>query len=291
MVSALNKLANGTIELTITIPVKRVKSAYDIALASLVKGAEIKGFRKGKAPGRLVEEKLDKKVILGEVLKSLIPEVYIEAVKEHNLKPIINPQVQLISTEEGKDWQIKALTCELPEVKLGNYEDEIRKSNASDKIWVPGKDKKDLPAGRQENQKPTEDEKLAKIFKILLSSCTLQIPELLIQEEVNHMLSRLIDQTGRLGLTVEQYLASTGKSIVKIKEEYRLQAEESLKLELILLAIAENKKIQITDAEVAGMIAAAPDKEAQKKLDTPEQKAYIRQILRKRRIIDSLSSL
>jgi len=285
MISALSKLANGSVELTITIPVKKVKTAYNETLASLAKSAEIKGFRKGKAPSKLVEEKLGKKVILEEVLKSLIPEVYVEAVKEHNLKPIINPQVQLISTEEEKDWQIKAITCELPEVKLGKYEEEIRKINAPDKIWVPGRDKKETA------KKPPEEEKLAKIFKTLLSFCGLQIPGLMIQEEINRMLSRLIDQTARLGLTVEQYLASVGKSIEKIKEEYRLQAEESLKLELILLAIAEDKKIQITDEEVTKMIAAAPDKETQKILDTPEQKAYIRQLLRKRQVIDNLSKL
>lgn len=285
MISALSRLANGTIELTITIPAKKVKSAYDKTLVDLTNKAEIKGFRKGKAPSKLVEDKLGQKTISEEVFKALIPEVYIEAIKEHQLKPILNPQVQVITTEADKDWQIKAITCELPEVKLGKYEEEIRKANASDKIWIPGKDKK------AKDQKPTEEEKLAKIFKNLLSSCSLQIPELLVQEEVNRMLSRLIDQTARLGLTVEQYLASAGKSIEKIKEEYRQQAEESLKLELILLAIAEDKKITAADSEVDKMIAAAPDKETQKRLETPEQKAYIRQLLRKRQVIDSLSSL
>ena len=285
MISALNKLANGTVEITITIPIKRVKSAYNIALANLVKSAEIKGFRRGKAPSKLVEEKLGKKVILEEVLKSLIPEVYVEAIKEHSLKPIINPQIQLICTEEGKDWQIKAITCELPEVKLGKYEEEIRKAMAADKIWVPGKSKKD------QAKKPTEEEKLGNIFKILLATSSIQIPDLLIQDEVTRMLSRLIDQTGRLGLTVEQYLASSGKSIDTIKEEYKKQAEEALKLEFILSAVAEKQQIKITEADVDKMIEATPDKEVQKRLNTPEQRAYIRQLLRKRQAIDNLNKL
>lgn len=285
MISALSRLANGTIELTITIPAKRVKTTHDKALANLAKSAEIKGFRKGKAPSKLVEEKLGKKTILEETLKSIISEVYVEAIKEHGLKPILNPQIQVISLEEGKDWQIKALTCELPEVKLGKYEEEIRAASAPDKIWVPGKDKKET------TKKPTEEEKLAKIFKTLLSCCSLQIPELLVQEEINRMLSRLIDQTARLGLTVEQYLATSGKTIERLKQEYRQQAEESLKLELILSAVAEDKKIKIVETEVDKMIEATPDKEAQKRLNTPEQKAYIRQLLRKRQVIDNLSTL
>ena len=46
------------------------------------------------------------------------------------------------------------------------------------------------------------------------------VPDILVDEEVNHMLSRLIDQTGRLGLTVEQYLNSSGRTLDQIKQEY-----------------------------------------------------------------------
>jgi len=284
MISALNKQTDGTLELTVTVPKKRVAEAYQKALKQLAKETELKGFRKGKAPLKKVEEKIGKTQIYEEVLKSLIPEVYVEAVKEQKIKPIINPQISVVSLEENKDWQIKATTCELPEVKLGQYEEAIKKSLASEKIWVPGQDQKEKPAEQ-------ESERLNKIFQTLIKTVSLQIPELLIQEEINRMLSRLIDQTGRLGLTVEQYLASIGKTSDQIRQEYRQQAEEALKLELILSAIADKEKIQITDAEVQNMIKAAPDAETKKAMDTPAQQAYLRQLLRKRKVIDKLSKL
>jgi len=284
MISALNKQPDGTIELTITVPKKRVSEAYQKTLRQLAKDAEIKGFRKGKAPLKKVEETIGKTKIYEEVLKSLIPEVYVEAVKEQKVKPIINPQISVVSLEEGKDWQIKAITCELPELKLGDYKGEIKKALASEKIWVPGKDK-------EKKTEEKESEQLGKIFQILLKTIKIQIPELLIQEEVNRMLSRLVDQTGRLGLTVEQYLVSIGKTSDQIRQEYRQQAEESLKLELILSAIADEEKIQVDNSEIQKMIDAAPDEKTKKAMEIPTQRAYLRQLLRKRKAIDILTKL
>lgn len=284
MISALNKQPDGTIELTITVPQKRVSEAYEKTLRQLAKETEINGFRKGKAPLKKVEEKIGKTKIYEEVLKTLIPEVYVEAVKEQKVKPIINPQISVVSLEEGKDWQIKATTCELPELKLGDYKGEIKKALASEKIWVPGKDK-------EKKTEEKESEQLGKIFQILLKTIKIQIPELLIQEEINRMLSRLIDQTGRLGLTVEQYLASIGKTSDQIRQEYRQQAEESLKLELILSAIADQEKVQIGDSEVQKMIDATPDEKTKKAMEIPTQRAYLRQLLRKRKAIDILTKL
>lgn len=285
MISALNRLANGTVELTITIPASRVNQAYAKTLTDLTKTVQISGFRQGKAPKKLVENKLGQKEILKETVKSLIPEVYLEAIKEHQLKPILNPHVEILANELNKDWQIKALTCEMPTVKLGQYEEEIKKAKATSAIWVPGKDP------QPKKDKLTEEEKLSQVFKALLQTSQVQIPTLLVQEEVNRMLSRLVDQTGRLGLTIDQYLASLNKSLDQLKAEYQQQAEETLKLELILITLAEIQKIKVSDEEIDKLIAAAPDKETQNKLAAPEQRNYLRQLLKKRQIIDNLSSL
>ena len=283
MISALNRLADGTIEITITIPKGRVAVSYQKTLQALAKEVQIKGFRRGKAPLVLAEKEIQKTKIYEEVLKTLIPEIYLESVKEHNLKPIINPRVTIIALEENKDWQIKATTCELPAINLGNYQEAVRKVLSVDKIWVPGKDKTTPP--KDENQR------LEKIFQTLLEAVKVQIPEILIQDEVDRMLSRLIDQTAKLGLTVEQYLASSGKTKEQLRVEYRREAEKSLKLEFILVAIADQEKIEIPESEVAKMIAAVPDEKSRQALTNPAQQAYIRQLLRKRQVIDNLSKL
>ncbi|HUS51931.1 MAG TPA: trigger factor [Candidatus Bathyarchaeia archaeon] len=290
MISALSKQPDKTCDLTITIPKKRVLKAYDKTVEKLAKEVEIKGFRKGKAPKKIVEKRLDKSRVYEEVLKELITEVYLEAVKEHQLKPIVNPQIQVTSMEEGKDWVIKAVTCELPEVNLGKYKEVARKVLAVEKIWVPGKEEPD-----QEGQDPSQPQKrekqLAKILEALQKSVKLKIPPLLIENEVSRMLSRLLDQTSRLGLSVEQYLASAGKTSDQIREEYQKTAADQIGMELILSAIADKEGIKVKDEEVEAMIKAVPDEKARQSADTPAQRAYIRQLLRKRAVIDNLLKL
>ena len=286
MSSAVNKLQDGTIELTINIPWRRVQQAYNKNIETVAKEANIKGFRKGKAPKKVVEKNIDKQAVYQEILKNLITDLYVETVKEHQLKPIVNPQINVNSMEEGKDWQIKAVTCEFPKIELGDYKQAVKKELAVDKIWVPGKDKEN-----KEKTTDNENQKLDKVFKALLENVKFSIPAILLQEEVNRMLSRLIEQTSKLGLTVEQYLTSIGKNPDQIKEEYQQQAEQTLKLELILSAIADDQKIEIADQEVQKMIDAIPEENTKKAFEKEEQKIYIRQLLRKRQAIDNLSKL
>lgn len=283
MISALNQLADGTVEITITVPQGRVASSYQKTLQALAKEVQIKGFRRGKAPLALAEKEIQKTRIYEEVLKTLIPEVYLESVKEHQLKPIVNPRVNIISLEESKDWQIKAVTCELPSIDLGDYREAVKKALATEKIWVPGKDKTAPP--KDENQH------LEKILQVLLETVKLSIPEILVQEEIDRMLARLIDQTTQLGITVEQYLISSHKTKDQLRQEYRQEAEKSLKLEFILNAIAEAEKITVPETEIEKMITAVPDEKARQALASPDQRAYIRQLLRKRQVIDSLKRL
>jgi FKBP-type peptidyl-prolyl cis-trans isomerase (trigger factor) len=285
MISALARLPDGSLELTINIPWKQVENTYQKILENLQKKATIDGFRPGKAPIKKVEEKIGKSTIYEQTLKDLLPEVYLEAVREQKITPILAPKTQLTSAEEGKDWQIKAITCELPKVSLGEYEKATRAALAGDKIWTPGKEVK------KEDKAKDESQQLEKIFKALLETAKVTLPEILIEEEVNRMLSRLLDQTEKLGLTVEQYLTSVGKTSEQLRAEYRKQAEQTLKLELILSAIADDKKIVVSEAELQKMIDSLPDKEAKNRLTGDTQKAYLKQLLRKRSVIDHLLKL
>ncbi|MCL5095408.1 MAG: hypothetical protein M1575_01655 [Patescibacteria group bacterium] len=280
MTIAVNKLANGTIELTITIPWSEIKSAYDLVVDDLIKETELPGFRKGKAPRNLVEEKMDKSKVYEEVLKKIVPQYYATAIKQENLAPIVSPQIEIIAAKEKTDWQFRAKTCEKPEVKLGNYQEAIAslKKEKQTKIWVSGKEEKpEKPAAL------TLDE----IVKALLSVCQVQVPDLLIEDEVNRMLSRLVDQTQKLGLTIEQYLVSQNKTSESLREEYKFQAQQTLALEFILEAIADQEKVEVNDAEIEKIIQEVKDPREQAALKS--QKYYLATILRRQKTLEKLS--
>jgi FKBP-type peptidyl-prolyl cis-trans isomerase (trigger factor) len=281
--SPIKKLPDGSLEIEISIPKEKVGVSYQKALAKLAKNVEIKGFRTGKAPISLVEKQIKKENIYEEIIKELVPQAYVDILKQNNIKPIVNPQIQLISADEGKDWQLKAITCEKPQVVLNGYQQSIKNATAGQKIWVPGKEDKNEEAGK--------NQKLDLVFKTLLDVCQVKIPGLLVEEEVNQMLSRLLGQTEKLGITVEQYLQSVNKTIEQLRHEYHHQAEDTLKLEFILNQIAEEEKVVISDEDVNKMIATVPDEQTKKNLENPKERAYIRQILKKQGVIDRLLAL
>lgn len=286
----LTWLPKKTFELEITIPKKDIQKAYKKTLEKLAKDVNIKGFRKGKAPLNLVEEKISKEKIYQEVINQILPPAYIQALSQHKLHPIIAPKITPIKMKADDSWILKAKSAEAPDIKLGNWEKAVKETKKeSPKIWTPNQ-----PNKPNDSNKPNSDaqsQKLSKIFEALLKEATIEISDLVIEDEVNRMLSRLLDQINKLGLTIDQYLSSNNKTQESLRKKYRETAERTLKFEFILLKIAQEKNIKVKDEEVEKMIKAVPDEKTRKNLQTPQQKAYIATIIRKRKTIDMLLSL
>lgn len=288
MISALQKQQDGTIQLTITIPSNEIKKTWEEVVDEAAKEIEVSGFRKGKAPRHLVEEKIDKEKVREEVLKKLLPKFYIDAVQKHNLRPIINPKIHidpsLMTTDLSKDWQFTALTCEAPEVKLNNYKDNIQKIMAKSKIIVPGKEK---PFDATQGQR--QEVKFEDIVKGLLDSATITIPHILIDAEVDRLLAQTLDDIKKLGLTLDQYLSSTNKTPEGLRDEYKKKVANDLTLEFALQKIAQEEKISVEEKEVEEAIQKAKDEKERKHLEN--NRYLLASILRQQKTLDFLKNL
>jgi FKBP-type peptidyl-prolyl cis-trans isomerase (trigger factor) len=252
-----------TFELEFSIPWEQVKKTYDKVLNELTKSAKLEGFRPGKAPRDLIEKSLDKGKLYGEVINQLLPLSYAEAINQHHLRPAIAPKITIVAAEEDKPWQFKASSCELPEIKLGNYQGAARSALVKSQL-----EKKELD----------QSQKLNLISKALLDEIKIELSDLLVESERDRLLSRLLDQIQKLGLTIDQYAASNNKTVEQIKQEYRQTAANTLKLELILQTIAEDKKFKADEQEI-------------NKLKEPAEQAYLAMVLRKKQAIDYLLTL
>ena len=286
MTIALQRQDDGTIELTITVPWNKVAALYESTIDEMVKNVEMDGFRKGKAPRSVVEPKLDKTKVYEEVLKVMIPDVYGKAVEEHKLRPIVSPKIELKEATEKKDWIIRALTCEKPSVKLGDYKKAITdlKAGKMKKIWVPGQEPQ-KPEDKEKTQKPTLDE----LLKALYDNVTIAVPALLLEHEINRLLSDLIDQTRKLGMSVEQYLSSTGRTSDSVRQEYAEQSRRTLSLEFALEAVADKEGILISDDDIDTVIKTAKTDEEKKNLES--QRYYIASVLRRQKTLDFLAAI
>lgn len=285
MVSTVQTLDNGTLEITITIPWADVDSSYKSVFEHMVTEAELPGFRKGKAPAKLVEENTDKTKVYEEVIRQLVPKAYSDAVTEHNLKPIMMPKIELKEAAEGKDWVVLATTASKPTVTLGDYKKGVQelKATKAKKIWVPGQDAK--PEDEEKERKITLDE----LIDAIIANVTIVIPPILLEHEVNHQLSGLLDQARKLGLTIEQYLASTNRTADGLREEYTRLASRTLSLEFALEAIADAEKIEATDEDIQKVLAGAKSEEERKTLE--KEKYYLTSMLRRQKTIDFLAAV
>ncbi len=281
---------DNTIQLTITLDKDIIEKAFEKQLAETVRKAKIPGFRKGKAPKKLVEEKINKNQIYETVIQELVPKAYLEAIQEHQLKPIINPKVELLKAKEGEDWQIRATTCEAPKIELKNYQAEIKKNLAPSKLWTPDKEKGVKTEGGSEKEASTE-EKIQKVIETLLKIAQFSLPLILVEDELNRSLASLINQANSLGMTIDQYAQSVGKTTNQIREEYRTRVEDELRLLLILNEIAQAEKVEISDQEIEALIKASGDEKLTKQLTNPLQNEYLRGILARRKTLEKLARL
>lgn len=273
--SQIKRDPDGTIALTITIPADAVAKAWDEEVKKVTQSATVQGFRKGKAPKNIVEGNLNTEKVREDVLRKLLPQYYMDAVKEHALSPIVTPKIHVKNLDEGKSWEFTATTAEPPEVKLNNYKDAVKGVTAKSKIAIPGK----------EQVPPSLDELLTPI----LETATIAIPEILVEGQVERLLSQLLDEIKTLGLTLEQYLSSTNKTAEDIKKEYTKKAEADIKLEFILQKIAEEENITVEQKEIDEALEKAKDENERKALES--NMYMLASILRQQKTLDFLRSL
>lgn len=282
MITSLQKLEDGTITISITLPNDLLKKTFEEELDEALKTAVLPGFRKGKAPKKLVEEKIDKGKLQEKILQKLIPQAYIEAVKQHNLKPIINPKIQIVpeavkieKIDKGEDWQFTAVTCEAPVISLASYKEAIKKLTAKSKIIVPGKEQ--------------EKVKIEDIVTELMKNADCKIPKILIDQEVERLLSQFLDDIKKLGMTLDQYLAGSGKTADALRKEYEEKAEGDIKLEFLLQKIADEEKIVVEEKEIEEAIQKAKDEKEKENLKS--NRYLLAAILKQQKTLDFLRNL
>ena len=115
------KIENHKVVLTIEVPDEELDKGIKAACKSLANRVNIPGFRKGKAPRRILEMNIGKEAILDEAFDHVAQKAFDEALKQENLDPVDRPQVDIVTLEEGKNVVFKATITPVPEVTLGEY--------------------------------------------------------------------------------------------------------------------------------------------------------------------------
>ena len=115
------KMDNHEVVLTIEVEADALKKAETKACKDLASRVSIPGFRKGKAPRHIIEQRVGKKAILDAAFDLVADKAFLDAIKEQDVVPVSRPDIETLTLEEGQDVVFKARFTAKPEVKLGEY--------------------------------------------------------------------------------------------------------------------------------------------------------------------------
>ena len=360
------------LKLTFTVPASRFEEAIQEVFKKSAKYFNIPGFRKGKAPFKIVERYYGDSIFYEDAFNDLVPVVYDEEIKENKIEVASRPQIDVVQMEKGKDLIFTAIVATKPEVKLGKYKEislkkieykvtdedveheithmaehnsrivtvedrpvkdkdivtidfegfadgkpfeggkaENHELTIGSKTFIPGfedqiigmkiDEEKDIKVtfpkdyfskelagkeatfhvvlhGIKEKQLPTIDDEFAKdvsefdtlkelkdsikekkqkeneerakhetedsAIEEVCKNTNIDIPEGMIDLEIDNIMQNLDQRLSYQGVNLEQYLKMMGKSESDFRKDYKEQAEKNVKTRLVLEQIVKEEKIK-----------------------------------------------
>ncbi len=350
------KQPKSIVEVTITVPWVDLEPKWNEVLTKLSLDVELPGFRKGTAPGSMVEQSLGVK-LQDEVLKSVQPSFLIEALKGTDVIPIDYPKYQLISYAKGGQLQYKATITNRPQVTVGDYktikvtrpttklvtDEEVAKviddlykrwsvgagaaqarSSSGGSINFQQNQPSQTPSSNGQSSAAGPDDTFAKamgsagladlrlkirkdledhvklnseldfeeaILQEVEKITAVELPEVLISDELNRMLVSLQRRVADMGLLLEDYLKGQGKTLEQLKNEWKPQAEKNMRMELGLAEVARLENIQVSEEELQAEVEKITDERVKRQFEAQEPRLHLRHALRQTRTLDLLKKM
>lgn len=117
----VENLENSMAKLVITVSAEDFEAAMVKSYNKNKKNISIQGFRRGKAPRKMVEKLYGPEVFYEDAANFAIPEAYEAAAKDSGLEIVSRPEIDVVEIEKGKDFVFSATVALKPEVTLGEY--------------------------------------------------------------------------------------------------------------------------------------------------------------------------
>jgi trigger factor len=109
------------VRLTVEVPFEELKDSLDAAYKKINQQVTVKGFRKGKIPARIIDQRFGRGAVLEEAVNDALPKLYTEAVNEGELNVLGQPEVDIT---ELKDGELLTFTAEVdvrPTIEIPDY--------------------------------------------------------------------------------------------------------------------------------------------------------------------------
>ena len=122
--SAVETLNPTRVKLTVEVPFDELKPSLDAAYKTIGSQINVPGFRAGKVPARIIDQRVGRGAVLQEAVNEALPHFYGQAVEENKIRPLGKPEVDVteVPAEEGQDLKFTIEVDVRPELELPDYE-------------------------------------------------------------------------------------------------------------------------------------------------------------------------
>lgn len=124
MKSAVETLNPTRVKLTVEVPFDELKPSLDAAYKTIGSQINVPGFRAGKVPARIIDQRVGRGAVLQEAVNDALPRFYGQAVEENKIRPLGQPDVNVteVPAETGQDLKFTIEVDVRPELALPDYE-------------------------------------------------------------------------------------------------------------------------------------------------------------------------
>ncbi|MFI2210886.1 trigger factor [Streptomyces sp. NPDC020141] len=121
MKSAVETLNPTRVRLTVEVPFEELKDSLDAAYKKINQQVTVKGFRKGKIPARIIDQRFGRGAVLEEAVNEALPKFYTEAVNEAEINPLGQPEVDITELKDGETLNFTAEVDIRPAIEIPDY--------------------------------------------------------------------------------------------------------------------------------------------------------------------------
>src|SRR4030095_10723483 len=110
------------VRLTVEVPFDELRPSLDAAYKKIARQVNVPGFRRGKVPPRIIDQRFRRAVVLEERVNDALPGLYTQAVVDNNVRVLGQPEVDVTEFADGTELKFTAEVEIRPEVELPDYE-------------------------------------------------------------------------------------------------------------------------------------------------------------------------
>jgi trigger factor len=120
--SAVETLNPTRVKLIVEVPFEELRPSLDAAYKKIAGQINVPGFRRGKVPPQVVDQRVGRGVVLDEAVNEALPQFYFQALEENQIQALSQPDIEVVSFEDGGEFAFAAEVDVRPDIDVPEYE-------------------------------------------------------------------------------------------------------------------------------------------------------------------------